>query len=1289
MAPIACKFAAMALEFKVVSPRAALSKIYLRQTVAEADVERLRSAMQVLLDSLSVVAEQESEEHIKNLFGAFLKQVWYQDYYVNTSGRIDLAIAAGPKPKDPVAVIIEAKRPTNTEFPTPERTNTKALHELLLYYLRERENGNNQIRNLILTNGWCWYLLDENWLDKQAWHNKSLVADFRRYEKEKRTEDFYRDVAGPFFNAVTEPLPLTFIDLRDYRKLIDAPDLLESSKSDEQQQVAALYKVLSPQHLLKLSLGNDSNSLNQEFYSELLHILGLEEVKESNKLVIKRLPKGKREDGSLMELALFQIVNRNRLRTQGHVFYPELDGDEKLFAIGIELVITWINRILFLKLLEGQLVSIHKHHPDKNKYLILNKEHVKDIDELAKLFFDVLAKKPEDRHPRIAERFGHIPYLNSSLFEETPLEEQVLEINQLDDHTPLALHHSTVLKDGNGKRATGEIYTLDYLFRFLDAYDFGAESTGEIRPKSKTLINASVLGLIFEKINGYKEGSVYTPGYITMFMCREAIRKTVVQKFNSQFGWNVSEFDDLPNHLSGRSRQDILAYNDVVNSVKVCDPAVGSGHFLVSALNEILACKSDLGILADDQGNILRDWKATVENDELLVTNLEGKLFDYAKQPSGKVLETDTLVQKTIFHEKQLLIENSLFGVDINPNSVKICRLRLWIELLKNAYYKPETKLRDLETLPNIDINIKAGNSLLSRFSLREDLSDVFRNQRFSLSSYRDAVKAYKSTRSWEAKDELVAYIKQIKDEFKKTISKRDPRIKKLSELRGERTKTEVKKNLFNEDIWPSEEVRLNRQRELDAQIAEKETELNNEETNHLFSHGFEWRFEFPEVLDDEGNYHGFDLVVGNPPYIRQEELGELKKWLIKHYTVGNNTADLLVYFFELGTKISIPSGNINFITSNKFMKAKYGQNLRAFLKDKNLTSIVDFGELPVFASAATFPAIYFLTNEPPVKELITFSQVKKLDLKDSYYNAEKVSFELQRERLSAEEWLLLPEKAQYLINKMRANGKDFGKIVGGQIKYGIKTGLNEAFVINTETRNRIIAADPKASEIIKPLLLGDSVRRCRTVDKGLWLIFTRHGIEIENYPSVLSHLQAYQERLEPRPKSWSGRIWPGRKIGYYKWYEVQDSIDYWENFEQPKLIWPVIAKEPRFTIDYEGYYSNDKTFISPVAHPWLLALLNSKVVWFYLKAICSVLGDPEKGGRLELRSIYVSTIPIVEPTDSDNQHLTKLVTQILQLKKQDPVADTTVLEAEIDQVVYRLYGLNEDEIRLVEEAQQ
>ncbi|MDE7077610.1 MAG: class I SAM-dependent DNA methyltransferase, partial [Alistipes sp.] len=452
---------------------------------------------------------------------------------------------------------------------------------------------------------------------------------------------------------------------------------------------------------MKLPFQNDSNSLNKNFYSELLHIMGLEEVGDKGKRVIMRKNPAERNEASMIENTINVLDAEDRLHHVEKLESYGPDRETQLFNIALELSINWINRILFLKLLEAQMI---KYHKGDQSYAFMNPANIADYDELNRLFFQVLARKTDARTDTINSRYGKVPYLNSSLFEVSRLEDATIRISNV-ENLELPVWSGTVLKENNKPRYR-KLSTLRYLLEFLDAYDFASEGTESIEEKAKTLINASVLGLIFEKINGHRDGSVFTPGAITMYMCREAIRKVVVQKFNEHFGWHCADYDELKN----KEIEDLHEADRLVNSIRICDPAVGSGHFLVSALNEIIATKFDLGILLDCDGRRIKrqNYQIAIESDELIVADAEGDAFTYI--PGHPECQR---IQEALFKEKRIIIENCLFGVDLNPNSVNICRLRLWIELLKNAYYTRESDFTELETLPNIDINIKSGNSLL------------------------------------------------------------------------------------------------------------------------------------------------------------------------------------------------------------------------------------------------------------------------------------------------------------------------------------------------------------------------------------------------------------------------------------------------------------------------------------------------------------------------------------------------------------------------------------------------
>ncbi|MCW4014977.1 MAG: type II restriction endonuclease, partial [Candidatus Bathyarchaeota archaeon] len=620
--------------------------------------------------------------------------------------------------------------------------------ELVLYYLRERITQNNlETKHLIITNIYEWFIFNATTFDRLFAQNKKLVKQFQDFEggrlADNKTDFFYKQIAEPFIAEINSEIEFTHFNLQDYQK-----PLRNEDKADDNKFIA-LFKLLSPEHLLKLPFTNDSNSLDKRFYSELLHIIGLTETKEGSKKLIERNKAGERHTGTILENAIIQLDSLDKLSRLKRPSQFGSTQQEKLFNVALELSITWINRILFLKLLEAQLITYHKS--DKS-YSFLNLDKIKNYDDLNSLFFQVLARKYDERNEDVINAFEKVPYLNSSLFEPSDIEQDTLFISNLRDDKTIPILSSTVLKDQHGKKRKGQLNTLEYLFEFLNAYDFSSEGSEEIQEENKSLINASVLGLIFEKINGYKDGSYFTPGFITMYMCRETIRKAVVQKFNETKNWKCKDLEDLYDKIEDRQEA-----NEIVNSLKICDPAVGSGHFLVSALNEMIAVKNDLKILQDRDGRRLKEYQVEVVNDELIVTDEEGELFDY--NPNNKESQG---IQETLFHEKQSIIENCLFGVDINPNSVKICRLRLWIELLKNAYYKTNT---ELETLPNIDINIKCGNSLVSRFDIDADLKQSLKKSKWTIDTYRIAVDTYRNAESKEQKREMEQLIADIKSD--------------------------------------------------------------------------------------------------------------------------------------------------------------------------------------------------------------------------------------------------------------------------------------------------------------------------------------------------------------------------------------------------------------------------------------------------------------------------------------------------------------------------------------------
>jgi type II restriction/modification system DNA methylase subunit YeeA len=815
-----------------------------------------------------------------------------------------------------------------------------------------------------------------------------------------------------------------------------------------------------------------------------------------------------------------------------------------------------------------------------------------------------------------------------------------------------------VLKDAKGKTLKGNLHTLDYLFAFLNAYDFSSEGAEEIQEDNKQLINASVLGLIFEKINGYKDGSFFTPGFITMYMCRETIRRAVVQKFNEATGWDCKEYNELYNLIKDKKEA-----NAIINSLKICDPAVGSGHFLVSALNELIAIKSDLQVLMDKDGRTLRDYGVEVVNDELIITDTNGDIFEY--NPQSKESQR---IQETLFHEKQTIIENCLFGVDINPNSVKICRLRLWIELLKNSYYKADNK--ELETLPNIDINIKIGNSLISRFELNADLKQALKKSKYSIESYRIAVQTYREAKDKEEKREMERLITAIKSDFRSEINKNDPKLTKLSRLSGELYNLLNQQQLFGESKAETK-TRKQKQGKLENEIEVLNVEIEEIKSNKIYENAFEWRFEFPEVLNDEGDFVGFDVVIGNPPYVRQEDFTEIKEYLEKSFLAFSGTADLLVYFIEKGINLLKPNGLFQYIVANKFIRAGFGKPLRKYLMNYQLEQIIDFGDLPVFQEATTYPCIIAI-NKQAVSKKFKSVQMDELHLADLSVYINSNGNLIDQKELNIEGWNLGNVEIQNLIKKIYSARLPLDKYIGGNVFRGILTGLNEAFVINEDIKEQLIKKDPFNHTLIKPFLIGKDVKRYTKPSNKKYLIFSRRGIDIENYPTIKAYLNTFRTQLTPGS---------GRKKGNYLWYEIQDTVAYYKEFEKSKIIYPNICKRPEFTFDDNGIYTNQKCFIIPTTDKYLLGILNSSVIFFLFKHMLPKL----RGDFYEPSYIYLKDFPIASADPKTKETITTLVDQILDQKQLS--SSTSILENQIDQLIYQLYDLTEDEIKIVESS--
>ena len=673
----------------------------------------------------------------------------------------------------------------------------------------------------------------------------------------------------------------------------------------------------------------------------------------------------------------------------------------------------------------------------------------------------------------------------------------------------------------------------------LAGYDFETDLNvnilGHIFEQSITdleLIRASIRGEVADRQRSRRkrDGIFYTPDLITRFIVARTIG-----------GWLAERLAEIearhrtgkPGPMSNDTRLKVwLDYLEVLGAIKVLDLACGSGAFLVAAFDYLT-------------GEYERVNRAIAE---LTGAPQQLGLFDLNRQ----------------------ILQENLYGVDLNQESVEITKLSLWLK----------TARRD-KPLNNLDANIRCGNSLVEPPG-------------------PDAAAALA--------DAFVA---------------------------------------LPPDTRP-----------------------------------FDWRAAFPEVFARGG----FDVVVGNPPYVRQEVLGPFKPYLAQRYATWHGVADLYVYFYERGLELLAPGGKLSYIVTNKWLRAGYGEPLRRFFTERaEIEEILDFGHAPIFEDADTFPCIIVAhprpavpdaAGDPPQVLVCPVPRDRSAELPLDIYVHEH-GYPVPWRRYSAEPWSLEPPEVDELMGKIRARGVPLAEFVGAKPMYGIKTGLNEAFLIDDATRAALIRDDPGCAEIIKPYLRGQDIKRWVPDWQGLWMIFARRGIDIEAYPSIRAHLDRFRDRLQPRPSDWNqseNGDWPGRKPGRYAWYEIQDSVDYWKRFDEPKIVYQEIQFHPSYAFSSGSLYGNNKVFLLPTADRYLLAVLNSPLMWWHNWRYLPHMKDE----ALNPAGFRMETLPIAEPTPETRTQVEERVASLLALAQgsQDQVRELLNwlrLELGVDQPGQRL----------------
>lgn len=839
-----------------------------------------------------------------------------------------------------------------------------------------------------------------------------------------------------------------------------------------------------------------------------------------------------------------------------------------------------------------------------------------------------------------------------------------MDIGALDDDLTIQIFEST--QTAHTKDKTYKF--LGYLFDFLNAFDFGKESNED--SAHKDLIRSSVLGAVFEKLNGYKEGSFYTPSFITSYMCRESLSKIVIDKFNTAFAWNAQSLEDLRKQIDRDFERVESQAKRLLESIRICDPSVGSGHFLVSALNEMIAIYHKLGLL----GFGYKDLQ--IKDDEIHLTTKEGEKFAYKR-----LQDSNHTIQIALFELKKSIIENNLFGVDINPNSCNIARLRLWIELLKNAYYlnfskDKDSKIHKLQTLPNIDINIKCGNSLISHIdtnttlenftgnlqnrliaankkqdlflnqSLNSEIKDIekkaqskFQEMRENAESYKNednkqTAKAYKDTYENAYQylcelfkrncDEYINFHQVLKDFFHKygyiNLAQLEPETKFYIESYAE---------FF--DFHKSVDFERKTSREIPQKELENLLKLMQIYEEFNKQEAFEWRFAFPEVLDSNGDFLGFDLVIGNPPY--GVELTKPQREQYKNIYKISNT-DTAALFILKSDSLLAKNGINSLIVPKALTFASNWNQVRDFIKP-TFFLLTDCGkawsyvllEMVIFARQkevqhATYHTRFlqddtYIESKETIQDSIVEIDKKFIDLFDFIPN------NLSQEELNI--GVKIRENHHFTL-------ADCGENIWGDVFYKDIT----------ESENDFLVLGGK--EIQRYSIRGIKGYVSKTIKMS-----NKANIKINSV--LMQRIIAHIENPTPHIKM----------IGHI----LETDID---KIKIVNTVHQIVCK-------------------NNISNRYILGLLHSTFLnWYcyrftFAKAIRSFQFSNEMAKRIPIPQITKSNQKIA------NQ-IIALVGEILKLKAKDLAFDTNKLESEIDALVYKLYNLTDEEIKIIENKQ-
>ena len=735
-----------------------------------------------------------------------------------------------------------------------------------------------------------------------------------------------------------------------------------------------------------------------------------------------------------------------------------------------------------------------------------------------------------------------------------------------------------------------------------------------------------------------------------------------------------------------------LALLSALHRCRILDPACGSGAYPMGILHKMVFVLNRL-----DPEN--KHWQELQKQQAMQDFNEAADIADEQKR-EARLLEINRVFQENLhdYTRKLFLIENCIYGVDLQPIAVQISKLRFFISLVVDQKPNDAKPNRGIRPLPNLETKFVAANSLIS---LDEKFKGLFGHDDPEIKELEKELKKARHqhflARTWEAKKKARDRDETLREQLVKLIELRaaqhEARVTaKIAELDGY-IQTTVQQ-LANKATAGDQ---AKRQKSLEllrrTRATEQAKHLDQESVKDNVSQVGRWdpydqntwaAFFDTEWMFGEEVKDGFHIVIGNPPYVRQEKFTALKLILQKFYPNSyDGKADLYVYFYDRALQLLQPNGVLCLITANKFFMGGYGQKLRTLLATTtSFSHLLDFGDAPVF-DAIAYPTIILTCKQTPNigHRLQAFLWKPGPEIETFTAVFEDHSASLPQKALATDGWRLDDTSEEPLLARLRAKNKTLDEYVGGEAYYGMKPG-SARFFIDEETRTDLIKKDQKSAEIIKPVLMGRDLKPYSKAMPGRYLLFARRGIEINKYPAVLEYLEYFKQELLPKPRDWSGKEWLGRKAGTYAWYELQDAIDYYKMFERPKIMYQKFQVKPCFVYDESGLYCNDSMWILPNASKYLLGLLNSRMGWYLISQFCTRI---QNGYQLIYQ--YLRQIPIAIPSATQEKQIETLVNQILATKAALVTADTSELEGKIDRLIYHLYKLTYDEVLLIEPA--